>query len=201
MLGKSDKKYIVNLLSNNTRPDRDTKYNSINIASGVFRHKVMRFAIPILSIAGVLAISFPGRVDAVFSRQTNNYRGCAGRLVSNDVSPEAASRACAKALYPQRLSACLTKIVKQTQLEAKDALTPCEEARRPEELASCVVGISKNNKEAVDPEVLNFCGRSLLPVRFAQCVVGLRREIDLAPTQAMETCIDASDTVINVPQQ
>lgn len=201
MLGKSNKKYIVNLFSGDRYTSGGRKYDSKSMTSRVFRHKAMRLAIPMLSITGVLAISFPGRVDAVFSRSTNNYRACAGRLVSNDISPEAASKACAKALYPRRLSVCLTKIVKQTKLDAKDALTSCEEARRPEDLASCVVGISKNNKEAVDPEVLNFCGRSLLPVRFAQCVVGLRSEIDLAPTQAMETCIDASDPVTNVSQQ
>ncbi|MEO0969346.1 MAG: hypothetical protein AAFX80_13715, partial [Cyanobacteria bacterium J06639_18] len=69
---------------------------------------------------------------------------------------------------------------------------------RPQELASCVVGISRNSKESADPEVLSFCDRSLLPVRFAQCVVGLRSEIDLVPTQAMETCIDASDPITNI---
>ncbi|KST63013.1 hypothetical protein BC008_11810 [Mastigocoleus testarum BC008] len=168
------------------------------MGTGMLLHKLMKIAVPVLSVAGVVVISFPSPADAVFSRQTNGYRVCAGRLVNSNVSPEAASKACARALYPQRLSTCLTKIVKQTQLEAKDALASCEKARRPEELASCVVGISRNSKESVDPEVLNFCDRSLLPIRFAQCVVGLRSEIDLVPTQAMETCIDASDPITNI---
>ncbi len=198
MFSKSNKEYILNLFSSNKHTDTNQKYDLRSTTHGILRYKVMRLAIPMVSIAGILAISFPSRVDAVFSRQTNNYRACAGRLVNNNISPEDASQACAKALYPGRLSQCLTKIVKHTKLEAKNALVSCQEARRPQDLASCVVGISKNNKEAIDPEILNFCGRSLLPVRFAKCVVGLRSEIDLAPTQAMETCIDASDPITNV---
>ena len=198
MLGKANNKYIFKLFSSNKQTDKYQKYGLMSAMDGIFRSKAMRLAAPILSITGVLTISFPGRVDAVFNRQTNNYRACAGRLVNNDISPEAASQACAKALYPGRLSVCVTKIVKQTELEAKDALASCEQARRPRDLATCVVGISKNNKEAVDPEVFNFCGSSLLPVRFAQCVVGLQSEIDLASTEAMETCIDASDSIAGV---
>ena len=47
-----------------------------------------------------------------------------------------------------------------------------------------------------NPDKLNYCRLSLLPVRFAECVVGLRREIDVTPTQAMNTCIDGSDRAI-----
>ena len=195
MLGKTQNKHNHKLSRGNKQTDKYQKYGFRNGTDGIFRHRAMRLAVPILSITGVLTISFPGRVDAIFSRRTNNYRVCAGRLVNNDISPEAASQACAKALYPGRLSACVNKVVKQTQLEAKDVLSSCQESRRPEDLATCVVGINKNNKEAVDPEVLNFCGRSLLPARFAECVTGLRSEIDLAPTQAMKTCIDASDPI------
>ncbi len=42
-----------------------------------------------------------------------------------------------------------------------------------------------------------YCSRSLLPVRFAQCVVGLRAETDSAPVQAMDNCIDASDRAVS----
>ena len=198
MLEKVKNRHNFKLLTSSTKTDKYQKYGIRSKTSKIFRNKMMRVVVPMLSIAGVLAVSFPGEVDAAFSRRMNNYRACAGRLVNNNISPEAASQACAKALYPERLSVCLTKIVKRTQLDAKDALSSCEDARRPEDLATCVVGISRNSKEAADPEVLNFCGRSLLPVRFARCVVGLRSEIDLAPTQAMETCIDASDPISNV---
>ncbi len=198
MLFKSNKRDLLNSPSEYKNTEEQQKYNFNDMGTGMLLQKVMKVAVPVLSVAGIVAISFPSPVDAVFSRQTNSYRVCAGRLVNNNVSSEAASKACARALHPRRLSKCLTKIVKQTQLEAKDALASCEKARRPEELASCVVGISRNSKESADPEVLSFCDRSLLPTRFAQCVVGLRSEIDLVPTQAMETCIDASDPITNI---
>jgi hypothetical protein len=55
-----------------------------------------------------------------------------------------------------------------------------------------VVGISDTPGQPITG-VLDYCGRSLLPVNFAECVVGLRREINLASDRALETCISASD--------
>jgi len=55
-----------------------------------------------------------------------------------------------------------------------------------------VVGISRNSEDEAVPGILNYCGRSLLQHALLS-VVGLRRETEVA-TQAMETCISASDT-------
>ncbi len=90
-------------------------------------------------------------------------------------------------------------IQRQTSILAIDALATCRQVRQPDELATCVVGISINSKEKTIPEVLNYCRRSLLPVRFAECVVGLQKEIDVTSNQAMNTCIDANDRAIIPP--
>lgn len=158
---------------------------------------LIHFAATQLAVAGWLAMTFPSTAATIPSSYRNQYRGCAGRLLSVGISAEAAASACAEALRPQDLSRCVIEIERQTELAAEDALSSCRQVRRPNELASCVVGISRNQEEAI-PSVLNYCGRSLLPERFAECVVGLRIEADFAPTAAMETCINASDPLGDV---
>jgi hypothetical protein len=148
-----------------------------------------------LAIAGWIGSNFPATgAEIVTDSLRNGYRACTGRMLNSGVSPEAAARACAGALYPKDIARCVSRIEGQTEISAQDALATCTQARRPVELSRCVVGISENTEGQPVPGVLDFCGRSLLPIRYAECVVGLRREInDLAPTQAMETCISASD--------
>lgn len=149
--------------------------------------------LPLLAVAGWVAMSSPS--VAVTASYYNDYRVCAARLLSVGITAEGASQACATALRPSDLSACVYRIQKQTQIPATDALSPCRQARRPLDLSTCVIGINQYTKEAVNPGVLGYCGRSLSPVSFAQCVVGLRAEIDFATTQAFESCIDAGDRV------
>jgi hypothetical protein len=153
----------------------------------------IKLTAPVLAVLGSLGMSLPSA--AVTASYNNDYRVCAARLLSVGVAAETASQACATALRPRDLSACVIRIEERTQIPASDAVATCREVRRPENLATCVVGISQNSQEAVNPVVLDYCRRSLLPERFAECVVGLRAEIDFAPTQAMEACIDASDRV------
>lgn len=155
--------------------------------------RLMRLTAPILAAAGLVGMSAPSA--AVTASYNNDYRACAGRLVSVGVTAQAAAEGCATALRPRDLSACVLDISKNTQITAADALVGCRRARQPKELGTCVVAVSKNTEGAVNPDVLNYCGRSLLPVRFAQCVVGLRSEIELPPIQALDTCIDGSDRI------
>ncbi|MEH2306578.1 hypothetical protein [Nostoc sp.] len=150
--------------------------------------------VPVLAIAGWLTTILPN--PAIAASYSNDYSNCAGRLLKVGVMAEAASQACAAALRPTDLAACVVKIDKETQIAATDALSSCRKARRPEELATCVVGVSLSTKEEANPAVLNYCGRSLLPVRFGQCVVGLRSQIDVPPAQVLDTCISADDSVI-----
>ncbi len=138
----------------------------------------------------------PAISASVPSSYLNDYRFCAARLLALELSADAVSPACAAALEPKRLSTCVYDIQRQTNILAADALATCSQVRQPDQLATCVVGISINSQEETIPEVLDYCRLSLLPVRFAECVVGLRREIDVTPIQAMNTCIDGSDRAI-----
>ncbi|MBE9200647.1 MULTISPECIES: hypothetical protein [unclassified Nodularia (in: cyanobacteria)] len=164
-----------------------------SFAVEIFKSKTMRLTTPVLAMAGWLAMIAPSM--AVTTSYANDYRVCTARLLNLGITEQAVSQGCAKALRPRDLSACVVKINQQTQISPVDALSSCEQARRSEDFSTCVVGITTNTPGVVHTAVLNYCGRSLLPERFAQCVVGLRSEIDLPPTQAMDTCIDASDRV------
>lgn len=154
---------------------------------------LMRFATAQVAVAGWLASALPSMAATIPTSYANQYRSCTGRLVSVDVSAEAAASACAGALNPVDLSKCVSRIKGQTTLAADEALSYCGQVRRPIELSNCVVGISRNSEGAPARSVLDYCGRSLLPENFAECVVGLNREIDVAPNQALDTCISATD--------
>jgi len=157
--------------------------------------QAIRVTGPVLAIAGWLATMVP-TMAATASYSDNDYRACAGQLLRLNINTNAASQACAGALRPRDLSSCVVKISRQTQISAVDGLNSCTLARRPEDLATCVVDISLNpSKEAANPAILNYCGRSLLPVTFSQCVVGLRSETKSALTPALDTCINGSDKV------
>ncbi|MBD2486667.1 hypothetical protein H6G77_03685 [Aulosira sp. FACHB-615] len=162
--------------------------------SGILNTKSMRWTTPVLAMAGLLISSLPSPALIIFSDDHESYRACAAQLLKAGVTQAAAAQGCATAIRPRDLSACVATIKQRTKISPTDALAYCSRARRPKELASCVVGVSLNTKEEINSAVLNYCGRSLLPITFADCVVGLRREIPLTPMQALDTCIDASET-------
>jgi len=156
----------------------------------------------VLSAAGLatlslLAITIPSVPATAASR--NEFQVCANQLLSVGVAPESASVGCAEALYPKDLSSCVFKIKQQTAIAAQAALDSCGRVRRPTELATCVVDISKRIPDVVAPDVMDYCRRSLLPVRFSQCVVGFNIEMDFSAPKAMQTCIDARDWPGQVP--
>lgn len=158
--------------------------------------KVLRtLTAPVVAIAGLLTNMLPSQ--AVIDSYRNDYRACAAQLLRAGVTAQAASQGCATVLRPRELSSCVAKITKQTQIAPADALYSCSQARRPEDLATCVTGISKSTQQAINQAALTYCQRSLLPVTFAECVVGLRKEIDLTPIQSLDTCIDASHRSIS----
>lgn len=125
----------------------------------------------------------------------NDYRVCAIRLNGAGISPEAAANACAEALRPRDLAGCVARIERDSRIEATTALSNCTQVRRPSDFATCVVNISTSTDGAANPDILSYCRRSILPVSFGQCVVGLRQALDYAPTQALDKCIDAGEPV------
>lgn len=154
---------------------------------------LIRFAATQLAVVGWLAATLPATAQNIPTSYQNAYRGCTGRLLNIKISSEEAAAACAEALRPTELSRCVVDIEQGTEIAAGDALGTCRQVRRPNDVARCVVGISGGEKEAI-PSVLDYCGRrSLLPTRFAECVVGLRIQTKVAATQAMETCISSNE--------
>lgn len=172
---------------NELRANRSSAHKMLN-------NKAITLTVPFLAMASWLGTTVPG--TALTASYSNDYRACAGQLLRVNISADAVLPACAKALRPRELSSCVVKISRETKINPVDALATCRQVRRPEELATCVVGISQNTQGEANAVVLNYCGRSLLPVSYGQCVVGLRSEIrDLPALRALDTCIDASDRV------
>jgi hypothetical protein len=152
--------------------------------------------------AGQLAIASLLAMAAIPSRPANavtEFQLCAAQLVRlAAVSPEEAAGACSDALHPKEVSRCVVTIHKLTPTLTQDALFACTKVRRPVELSSCVSDISNKTRESQTSAVIDYCRRSLLPLRYSQCVVGLSREVDFAPSRAMEVCIQAEDVPRNL---
>jgi hypothetical protein len=117
---------------------------------------------------------------------------CTSSLIDSGVTGKQAAAACADALEPEEISACVAKIQDGTQIAAIDALQACYRVRRPADLASCVVDINGQLKETDAPLALDNCRRSLLPKHYADCTLGLLGNVkELGGAEAMETCISA----------
>jgi|GEM_PF-6626252 len=165
-----------------------------------------------LSVAGWSSITLPSAAQLIPDYSSRNYyaypysylspkdyRDCSSRLLKVKVPAPAVAVACAQTLSPENLSRCVVNIKNKTNNDALDALNTCSQARRPTEVADCVVGISQSTNRKADPADLAYCGNSLLPGRFADCVVGLRRSLNFAtPTLALDTCISATDQLLDL---
>lgn len=146
-------------------------------------NSTLRNTVAPVAIASLIASVIPLPANAV-----NEYQRCASNLLTAGVAAESASVACAQALHPQELSECVFYIRKHTPVLAPDALAGCVRVRRPMQLAECVIDINRNTQDAIPTAVLDNCRRSVIPTRFSECVVGLSRQVNLPPSQAMETC-------------
>lgn len=173
----------------------------------------LRFAAIPFMIAGLITALLPanpalalfdsGSLDSYnpepYRASTKDYQNCAGGLKGAGISEADIAAACAAALYPRDISTCVTRIGGETSIAATDALSNCRRVRRPPEMATCVVDISKTGVDKTALlDVLDNCRRSLLPRRFSNCVVGLRNGVDASIADAMTSCIAASNRPRNV---
>lgn len=163
--------------------------------------RLRQSAIPVM-VAGLLAVVFPVKPATAFfldafesspyRTDPDDYRICASELLGLGLTEERVSEACAAALYPRDLSECVTAIDGDTAIESGEALEGCRLVRRPVDLAECVLQIGESaSTGTVALDVLNYCRRSLLPLRFSACVVGLQEEIPYSTAEAMTDCIAA----------
>jgi hypothetical protein len=77
---------------------------------------LLRFAATGLVFAG---LAMPSTAATIPSSYRNQYRGCAGRLLSVGISPEAAASACAETLRPKDLSRCVVEIEQETAIAGR----------------------------------------------------------------------------------
>lgn len=141
-----------------------------------------------LVIAGLfLAAISPSGARAA----SNSFQLCTAELQRANISDIMAAKACAQAIVPEDLSECVLRINLFTPTISEQALVACTRVRRPPELATCVIEIGRSSENAQIVSVLDHCRRSLEPLRFSECVVGLNVQTDLSPTSTLETCIDA----------
>ncbi|NEO97527.1 MAG: hypothetical protein F6K58_02205 [Symploca sp. SIO2E9] len=143
-----------------------------------------------LAIAGLLAIAIP---SSPASAASNNFELCALELDRANIPPEQAVKACAEAFVPEDLSECVLRINLQTPTSGSDALNACTKVRRPVELARCVININHRTPNPEVLSVLDHCRRSLLPLRFSECVIGLSNQSDFSTSRNLATCIAAED--------
>lgn len=123
----------------------------------------------------------------------DQFKVCAEELQEAGLSAEEAASACADALRPEELSLCVLSMNQDVGLPAEEALYNCYRDRRPLDLATCVVDIHDSLETEEMGMVVENCRRSLLPLRYSECVVGLTNTPDqeIAPMQAMEECLGA----------
>lgn len=163
----------------------------------LLRSPLVRLSLISLATAALFA---PSSASAQLSTRvrTIDYETCASSLTDKGIADIDAADACAAALYPQDLAQCVSRIDDGTEITAIDALSGCRQVRRPLELATCVNEIDDAATDTESFLVLDNCRRSLLPIRYSACVVGLSREIDFSTPEALETCIAAGDRPRNV---
>ncbi|MDR9402932.1 MAG: hypothetical protein RI580_05770 [Halothece sp. Uz-M2-17] len=123
----------------------------------------------------------------------DEFKICAEELQEAGLSPDESSAACADALRPKDLSLCVLSMNQEVGIPAEEGLYNCYRDRRPLELASCVVDINQFLEGDDIGIIVENCRRSILPLRYSDCVVGLTNaaEETIDPANAMEECINA----------
>lgn len=123
----------------------------------------------------------------------DQFKVCAEELQEAGLSPDSASAACADALRPKELSLCVLGMNQEVGIPAEEALFNCYRDRRPTDLATCVVDINEFVETDDVGMIVENCRRSVLPLRYSECVVGLTNtsQQEISPTQAMEDCINS----------
>ncbi len=143
------------------------------------------FAIPFALVAGLatpmVLLSAPRAV-------ANDYEDCANTLIEAGLDGSAAAGACGKAFNPTDLSSCTLDVTRVADINADQALLACQSDRRPKELATCVEDIHQSLEVGNSTAVLNGCRRSVLPLRFSDCVVGVATAADLAVADSLVQC-------------
>ncbi len=145
-----------------------------------------------IAAAGLFFMLAPSRlVEASIGEE---FDVCAKELQQAGLSADEASAACSEALHPEDLSLCVLSMNVEVDVTAQQGLENCFRDRRPVELATCVIDID----EAVEVEdvgnIVQNCRKSLQPLRYSECVIGLTAGNEIAVSRAVDDCIAADDS-------
>jgi len=130
----------------------------------------------------------------------DDYRVCVTDLIGNDsiaddlddgLAPNVSAAACARALHPKKLSACVVDISNATAISPLDALKSCVRVRRPDDFAACTIVIDAGLEGVKPLDALDYCRRSLLPENYADCVLGFATAVDFSAIALLDVCINA----------
>jgi hypothetical protein len=144
-------------------------------------------------VAGFVALEVPAMAGTSTLNSTRrDYEDCVVALQRAQIPTAQAANSCAKTFKPDDLAICVQRTTRDGKIAGDAALLACRRVRRPLELANCVFDIRTRLTEAQPLLVLDRCRRSLLPERYASCVVGINRGAK-PRVEELDTCIDASD--------
>ncbi|MDY7012434.1 MAG: hypothetical protein SVX43_02330 [Cyanobacteriota bacterium] len=160
------------------------------------------FRIAAIAMLPAATLGWPA-LNAAQAAKNNPFETCTVELLEAQVSQVEAAAACAEALEPEDLSWCVLKIYELTPVDSRSALSACFRVRRPLDLADCTIDVTDEfqdrDRAVVSPDTgqplalstLETCRRSLLPRRFAECAIGLSREVDFSALGILNTCLEA----------
>lgn len=140
-----------------------------------------------------LGLSLAIASKPVAAAKGNPFGVCTEELLSIGIGTDTAVEACSRALLPDELSLCAIGIVEKAGADAAFALDNCFRVRRPDELAICALEIDEAFMSADPTVVVDSCRRSILPLRFADCVIGVGLGADIAVDTALQNCLAADN--------
>jgi hypothetical protein len=169
------------------------------LSLNILRWPTLPFVAAGLMVAGIGPIG-------IEAAQATDYDTCVGDLLVLDLDRETVAAACALAYRPQEVSGCVTGVIAETTIAPGEALSACSRDRRPLEVSTCVTDIhttlpvSEVGSETVADSlsVLDHCHRSLLPVRYSECVLALGEIAEFTTANALDRCISAGYRPENV---
>lgn len=159
--------------------------------------KTIATQLSVVSTASAVALAVPASFLALSAvsmpaiAANPDYFACTAGMTASGVTEADAIAACAGARYPEALGTCVVDVSELTGLTATAALLVCERSRRPTEVANCTIDIHKALLDSPSTQVLENCGRSLLPERYGSCVVDMVEATEVAVDDALNQCIRA----------
>jgi len=154
-------------------------------------HRVTQFSTIAALQAGFFFMIIPSH--PLQARVGGQFQVCAEELEQAGLPSDQVAAACADALRPKDLSLCVLSMNQEAGVSAEEALFNCDRDRRPLELATCVLDLNEFLEVNDLGLIVENCRRSLLPLRYSECVVGLTNtpKQAIAPVEALDQCLSA----------